>query len=161
MGSILTTLGKKKTRRSFTLIEMVVAISLLVIMAGALGMQLKGMLAEHTFFSQVAGAKRTLERGVRMAKLLDTDLYVYFDLNNQGLSLELAGISDCATALAGEKSVYSAVDKVLINGEEVSKTEELTFSSRSLEEVVVGFVSKKGKVSNYTVTAHFGGQIKK
>lgn len=126
----------RRASRAFTLIELVITLSILLVIGGVCGIKLKGVIQEHTFSTQASLVERVFKRGYNMAHFLDTDITATLSLTRQGCLIKLAGLSVDIDKLAGEEKMFGSIKQIKLNGK-IESDIKLIFSNKRSEETRV------------------------
>lgn len=130
-----------RARRGFTLIELVIALSLLLMIGGLCSIKIGSMVKEHRFNVQLRHFERLIDLAERSAQLLEKPVSLHLSLSKKGLHVEVKGEGDRLNKWFRSKADYSQFHVLQVNDEPLTEC-ELVFSHKACmttpQEVVLG-----------------------
>ena len=104
-----------RVRRGFTLIELVIALSLLLMIGGLCGVKIGSMVKEHRFNVQLRHFERLIDLAERSAQLLEKPVTLHLSLSTKCLHVEVKGEGDQLNKWFKSKADYSQFHRLIVN----------------------------------------------
>ena len=120
----------KRSRKPFTLIELFITLSILLLIGGVCSVKLSSLIKEHRLGVQTRHFERLLTKAHRMSYFLDKDIYVDIDKKQKGHRVSLSSDDSGINKLVGEAKTYQLLDSIQI-GKEEDYPVRLVFSKRA------------------------------